>query len=174
MCQKCKKSIIRYFTEAEKINLITSLVYSKLYFAAQVWLIPNLKSCLKQKLYSQSGSSLKIINCNMSYRQLHKKFNRATPTIFGKYLTCINYYDVLMSKAPGIVFNSIQAVTTRDERNPNLTFVAINRLKCGLNLVHNRFRSVMGIIRKNWVPLSRQMFKVKCNENIITSMLSML
>ena len=180
--EKCVKSarkasqglmlLRHYFTEAEKINLLTSLVYSKLYFAAQVWLIPNLKSCLKQKLYSQSGSSLKIVNCNLSYKELHKKFKRATPAIFGKYLTCINYYDVLTSQAPRIVFNNVQAVTTREERNPSLTFVAINQIKCGLNLLHNRFRSVTGIIRKNWVPLSRQVFKLKCKENVINSMLT--
>jgi hypothetical protein len=94
-----------YFTEAEKINLITGLVYSKLYFAAQVWLLSNLKSCLKQKLYAQSGSALKFANCNLSYRELHKKFSHATPTIFGKYLTCINYHHLMTSKA--IVFNYI-------------------------------------------------------------------
>ena len=123
-------------------------------------------------MYSQSGSSLKIVNCNLSYKELHKKFKRATPAIFGKYLTCINYYDVLTSQAPRIVFNNVQAVTTREERNPRLTFVAINQIKCGLNLLHNRFRSVTGIIRKNWVPLSRQMFKLKCKENVINSMLT--
>ncbi len=52
----------KYFTETEEINLITGLVYSAVYLKLnQAWLIQNLKSCLKQKLYSQSGLTLKIV-----------------------------------------------------------------------------------------------------------------
>jgi hypothetical protein len=32
-----------YFTNKEMSKLITALVYSRLYYAAQVWLLPNLK-----------------------------------------------------------------------------------------------------------------------------------
>jgi len=42
------KTLRYYFTEIEMIKLITANVYSKLYYASMVWLLPNLKKiCLK-------------------------------------------------------------------------------------------------------------------------------
>ncbi len=72
------------------------------------------------------------------------------------------FYDVLMSEAPRIVFNNVQEVTTRNKRNPKLTFVATNRVKYGFNLLHNPFQSISAIVRKNWIPWSQQVFKAKC------------
>ncbi len=52
----------KYFTHKEMSKLITALVYSRLYYAAQVWLLPKLKKILMDRLYSQSGRSLKLID----------------------------------------------------------------------------------------------------------------
>ena len=79
-----------------------------------------------------------------------------------------------MSEAPRIVFDSVHAVRTQDERNPKLTLVATNWVKCGFNLLYNSFCSISGIIRKDLIPLSRQVFKAKCRENVILSMLLLL
>jgi hypothetical protein len=63
-----------------------------------------------------------------------------------------------------MVFNSVHAVATQDERNSKLTFVATNWVKCGFNLLHDSFRSISEIVRKDWIPLSQQVFKAKCKE----------
>ena len=68
----------------------------------------------------------------------------------------------LQDRILGDCFYNLQGVTTLDERNPKLTYVAINQGKCVLSLPLNHFRSITGIIRKNWIPLSRQKFTVKC------------
>ena len=41
----------KYFSNGEMSKLITALVYSRLYYAAQVWLLPNLKKRLMDRLY---------------------------------------------------------------------------------------------------------------------------
>ncbi len=87
------KTLRKYFTESEMLQQVTSNVYSKLYYGSLVWLIPNLKEKLFSKLFSHSGQILKIINNNLSYVELHKKFVRATPRIFSLYQTAINFYN---------------------------------------------------------------------------------
>ncbi len=82
------------------------------------------------------------VNCNVSYRKLHEKLYHATPKILGKYLTWINCHGLMMSKAPKIVYNYIQTLTTQDEINPKLTFLSISQVKCGFNLLYNHFRSI--------------------------------
>jgi hypothetical protein len=88
----------KYFTEKERANLVTSLVFSKLYYGSEVWLLPNLKERHFSRLYSQSGRALKIINKELTFKELHKVYSRATPKIFSIYQTCICYYNLLKSQ----------------------------------------------------------------------------
>ncbi len=54
---------------------------------------------------------------------------------------------------------------------PKLTFISTKWVKCGFNLRHNRFCSISGMVRTDWTPLSQEVFKAKCKENIILSKL---
>jgi len=51
-----------YFTNTKKNNLVTSLVFSKMYYGIEIWLLTNLKERHFNRLYLQSGQSLKLIN----------------------------------------------------------------------------------------------------------------
>ena len=133
------RRIKNYFCEAEKNTLITSLVFSRMYYRSEIWLLPNLKERHFNRLYSQSGRSLKLINKEWSYHVLYVSFSRATPKIFSLYQTCINYYDLLHSQAQlEVEENNLQNVTLNDCRNKMLTFVRINRSRAGLNSIANR------------------------------------
>ena len=90
--------ISKYFTTAEKLTLLTSFFYSRLYYGSQIWLIPSLKHVLKTKLFSVSGSALKLLDKNLSFRELHNKFNRAAPTQFQKYTTAVSFYNLIKKK----------------------------------------------------------------------------
>ena len=92
--------INKYFTIPEKLTLLTSLFYSRLYYGSQIWLIPSLKRVLKTKLYSASGNALKLLERGMSFRELHKKYNRATPTQFQKYTTAVSFHDLVKNETP--------------------------------------------------------------------------
>jgi hypothetical protein len=146
-----------------------------MYYGSEIWLLPNLKERHFNRLYSQSGRSLKLINKEWSYRVLHVSFSRATPKIFSLYQTCINYYDLLHSQAQlEVEENNLQNVTLNNRRNRMLTFVRINRSRAGLNSIANRLRSVTNMLDKNWIHLSRDIFKSTCKKYIIQSQLRLL
>ena len=159
--------IKNHFLSNELLNLVTSYVYSRLYYAAQVWLLPTLKQSLQKRLFSQSGNSLKLLEKETSFTQLHKKFKRATPHIYSLYLTSINLYDLCSKETPLQEYINMQSVTLNNRRNEMLTFVRNNNYKVGLNRISNRFRSVSNMVNKAWVNKSRDCFKKLCKDNVI-------
>jgi hypothetical protein len=169
------KTIRRFFSEEEAIKLVTSMVFSRLYYASEAWLLPTLKERLFNKLHSQSGKILKIVDKDISYAQLHKKYNRATPRIFSLYQTCINYYKIIrmqgyMPDEKGKAFlNTMQSV-----RNHLLVFIRQNAYKCGLNNMSNRLRSVTNMIMKDWLLVEKNAFKTLCKKHIIQNQLLLL
>ena len=46
----------------ELLNLLTSNIYSILYYNSEIWHLPSLKPTLKQKLLSASARALKVYN----------------------------------------------------------------------------------------------------------------
>ena len=166
--------INKYFTLTERLTLITSFFYSRLYYGSQVWLIPSLKSILKTKLFSASGAALKLLDRDRSFKELHKKYNRATPTQFQKYTTAVSLYDLIKKEIPEDEWINLQFNIQNDRRNTRLSFQTNNRLKCGLNCLSNRFKSIKNEIDKQWIDMSRDVYKTKCKKRLITEKLLLL
>jgi hypothetical protein len=161
----------KYFTTPERLVLITSFFYSRLYYGSQVWLIPSLKRSLKSKLFSASGAALRLLDKDMSFKALHKKYNRATPTQFQKYTTAISLYDLVKKEIPEDEWINLQFNIQNDRRNMKLSFQANNKLKCGLNCLSNRFKSITNEIDKQWIDLTRDAYKTKCKKRLIVEKL---
>jgi hypothetical protein len=166
--------INKYFTTPERLVLITSFFYSRFYYGSQVWLIPSLKASLKSKLFSASGVALRLLDRDMSFRALHKKYNRATPSQFQKYTTEISLYDLIKNEKPEDEWINLQFNIKNDERNTKLSFHVNNRLKCGMNCLSNRFKSITNEIDKQWLDLTRDVFKMKCKKRLIIEKLLLL
>jgi hypothetical protein len=165
----------RFFNREETKKLVTSLVYSRLYYASEVWLLPTLKEELFKKLYSQSGKILKVVDKELSYTQLHKTLSRATPRIYSLYQTCVNYYNVMCDQGllPGVKESSILN-TMQASRNDALVFIRQNVYKCGLNIVSHRLRSVTCMIKKEWMLMDKAVFKAHCKKYVIQQQLLLL
>ena len=94
--------IKKYFSEIELKILLTSLFYSKFYYASEVWHTPFLKESLKHKLMSSSSQALrKTINISKpcSFTQIisnidvHVLSARAIPICFMHYKLCLLLFD---------------------------------------------------------------------------------
>ena len=168
------RTIRLFFTEKEMANIITSIYYSKLYYGAQVWLLPDLKERHYKRLYSESGRALKLIDRSLSHRQLHKQFCRATPRIYSLYLTSTLLHSYLSDEMFAEQKSDINTIVTNETRNRFLTFVRNNKFKCGLNCFRNRLRPLSNVIAKTWLHLSSSGFKLKAKINIIQYQLTLL
>jgi len=166
--------INKYFTTTERLTLLTAFFYSRLYYGSQIWLLPSLKGALKSRLFSASGAALKLLDKNLSFKELHKKYNRATPTQFQKYTTAVSLYDLIKKEIPEEDWINLQFNIQNDRRNTRLTFQANNKLKCGINCMSNRFKSITNEIDKQWVDMTRDVYKTKCKKRLITEKLILL
>ena len=78
--------------------------YSILYYNSEIWHLHSLKVNLNQKLLSSSAKAIKAcvkFNVNeISFNDLHKMYNRATPESFLLYKHAINLFELLNAKDP--------------------------------------------------------------------------
>ena len=137
-----------------------------------MWLLPTLKESLFKRMFLQSGQCLKILNLNVSYANLHKDYQRATPKLFSHYQTAVSYYEIVNEQVYQHEKNIVTNNTLSDRRNAFLTFGRSNKYCVGLNLLSNRLRAISGLISKTSVSYSKNMFKTYCKINIIQHGLS--
>ncbi len=128
--------------------------------------MPPLKK-LMDKLYSQSGRSLKLIDRHSTYKQLHCDYSRATPLLYSQYLTCILYYDMMRNELLLPEVESVIKNTLTDCRNKKIVFTTTNVCRIGLNIPSNRLRSVSNMIEKDWIELGKESFKLKAIIHVI-------
>jgi hypothetical protein len=132
---------------------------------------PQLNRTCKKRLFSQSGNSLKLIESELTFMQLHKKYNRATPYIYSPYMSTLNLFDLNHRRISLQEYDNLQHITTNDRRNVKLVFIWNNKYKIGLNRLSNRMHLVTNVVNKLWMNLSRECFKKVCKDNIIKQML---
>lgn len=158
------------FTIDEKLNIITSLFYSRLYYGADVWLIPSLGHCLKRKLASistqalriASGDYMKIFNSN----DLHQMFNRFTPVQWGHYCALLNLHKIFNNHVPESIWIELQVNSLPLTRANKTLFPPKNKLKVGLNSLTNRLSFVSTLVTNDQLNLSYGSFKV-LSKNIV-------
>ena len=148
--------------------MITSNVYSLLYYNSDIWHLPSLKVMLKQKLLSASAKALRVCWKNpshdISFEALHKMSKRATPKQMMRYklsLCLYRLYNITFNSKEFLRLNENQILTSRQ------TFFITgksNNLKIGLNCLSNCLFFLNKTIPLNWLKKSLCTFKVKCKE----------
>ena len=90
--------IRKFFSKRELLSLITSNVYSILYYNSEIWHLPSLKTTLKQSLLSASAKALRVCNRTndyyVSFNNLHATCDRATPEMICLYKTALSLFKL--------------------------------------------------------------------------------
>jgi hypothetical protein len=162
------RMIQRFFLTDELLQLLKTYCYPSLYYASNVWLTPSLNAKLKSKLFSTSGKILSIIKVT-SYKDLHKQYTRATPEMWQNYELAISLYDLNATKQPSSDWQLLQLNTLQNRRSTKLHFTSTNKLRCGLNILPNRFKTITNRIDANWLNLTKETYKQKCKKEFITT-----
>ena len=160
--------IQRYFKNDELLLLLKTYCYPSLYYASSVWLTPCLNANLKSKLFSTSGKILSIIK-TASFKNLHKEFTRGTPEMWQNYELSISLYDLIVTKVPLPDWQILQNNTLQNRRSNKAHFTSTNNLRCGLNVLPNRFKTITNRIETNWFTLTKESYKQKCKSEFITT-----
>ena len=165
-------SIIRnYFTNEEMLKLATAYFYSTLYYGAKVWLMSSLNHLLKKQLWRISSYMLKLVDGRtynrMSFECLHKKYKRATPSMWCKYVTALAMWEVTNRQVPEVIFLKLLHNTMHEERRQGILFTRSNQSKMGFNCLSNRLQVVSKTLKLNWQDLESEQFKKLCKKTFI-------
>ena len=152
----------KFFTQKELLSLITSI----LYYTAEIWHLPTLKTTLKQKLLSASakalGVSTKAIDYNQSFISLHAMCNRATPETFIQYKSALCLYKLYNKNYNPIEFAHLNFNQVLMRRQVHFKMLKSNIYKVGNNSLANRLYHINDQIPLTWLNASFSTFKVNC------------
>ena len=177
--QRCKKTlqaiklISTYFTIDEKLNIVTSIFYSRLYYGAEVWLIPALKAKLKNKILNISTQALRVVAEDYYHtfnsNELHILLKRFTPFQMMQYISLLNLYRIMNHNIPESIWIDLQFKYLPLTRSNKFILPPTNRLRIGLNSLSNRLSYTSTLVcnddlNKNYIAF--KCFAKKCVINL--------
>ena len=154
----------RYLDESEMKREPLACVYSKLYYREQIFLTPNLKGDLFNRLLSTSTNIVKtcysLRHWNLVPRaDLHLLSDILTPKQMSNYTAGLVLYDSLRGTY-GQKQRNLMINNTITEIRMNKTYIIPTNLrKSGLQLPENHLRKLSSIIPTDWFNMSRDWFK---------------
>ena len=176
---KCKKTlqaikiISPNFNIDEKLNIVTSLLYSKLYYGSDIWLIPTLNTTCKRKLLSISTQALRIVSNDylkiFNSNEVHLMLNRFTPAQWSIYSSLLCFYKIFNNHIPQPIWIELQFSSLARSRANKFYFPPKNNLRVGINSFSNRLNVISNLITTDNLNLSPQSFKVLI-KNIIKNL----
>ena len=89
------------------------------------------------------------------------------------YELAISLYDLNLTRLPSSDWQILQENTLQNRRSAKLHFTTSNNLRCGMNVLPNRLKTITNRIDANWLMLSRETYKQKCKKEFITTQLTM-
>ena len=166
------KLISRYFNTGELLQILTSNVFSILYYNSEVWHLPSLNQSLHKKLLTFSSTAIKMAfhypRYLISYNNLHKMAKRATPEMFCKYKLSLLLHKLYNDSFPAnewLHLNFDQIMTTRQH---NFEVSRNYNYRVGLNAMVNRLQTLNGQIPLTWLNKSFVQYKLECKKKFLS------
>ena len=166
------KIIRKYFNSSDLIKLITSNYFSILYYNSEVWQLHCLKQFDKKLLFTASSNALKLANHYrdpmLSYMNLHKKLNRATPEMYSDYKLAILLYKTYNEQQPESTWTCLNFSQTLMSRQIFFHTNKTNINKVGLNCLENRLNSLNDKIPLEWLNKPFIPFKLEIKKSFLS------
>ena len=163
--------ISKYFTIDERLNISTSLFYSKLYYGAEIWLLPTLSFALKKKLLNISTQAIRIVANDhlkiFNSNDLHTMFKRFTPNQWRIYSNLQIIYRIINFNAPQDIWIELQLNALPLSRANKTIFPPTNNRKVGNNSILNRLSYASNLVTNDDLNLSYDAFKVLVKKTVL-------
>ena len=166
------KIIRRYFNTDELLKILTSNYYSILYYNSEVWMLKNLKLSLQNDLLTASSNAIKLAlhypKHLISYNNLHRIANRATPKMYGLYKLSLLLYKTYNHQIPNEEWVQLNINQYFTSRQTNFMSNINNLHSIGSNALCNRFNQLNNKIDLTTLNLSIEGFKILCKKLFLT------
>ena len=160
------KLIRKYFTTKELVQLITSNFYSVLFYNSEIWHLNSLKQRDKAFLMTSSSYALKIATHFkfpfLSYKNLHRITNRATPQMYCNYKLSLSLYKTFNNQFPNSEWIHLNVNQMNMSRQTKFHVTRTNSRMIGMNALCNRFYYLNDKIPLEWLNKSFFAYKIEC------------
>ena len=166
------KMIKKYLITSEIKVLLTSNYFSKLYYGSEIWQIPKLNVNSKKQLLSASANAMKLCerhyNPEISYVDLHKKYERALPNDFCMYRHCLMLFKIFNYMIPEYDWLdlNIQMINTRRQKFFEVQNHSV--YKVGNNILSNRLSCLNKKIELDMLNLPFNSYKILCKKMFLS------
>jgi hypothetical protein len=134
--------------------LLQITFYSILFYNSEIWYLPNLNVNPKHALFVASANCLKMClsypNQMISYQNLDKITNKATPVMLAQYIFTLSLYKVFNDKSPLNEWPHLNFIQINITRQTSFIISEANKLKLGMKCLSNRFNHLNGKIHPLW------------------------
>lgn len=165
------RHISKYIPQDKMMSLATSFAYSRLYYGAEVWLIPSLIKTQWTRLMSTSTNiiktSLRLYDWKVPYKDLHEIGGRGTPNAMCKYFTAAALYDTLATSSPPELANLASNSLRLHHRSDRLYTTKRFLSRIGSNSLASRIDNVIREIPASWFHLERNPFKSRIKSKFL-------
>jgi len=169
------KMLKQFFNLDELLILATSLFYSKMYYAAEVWLSKTLTVKLQTKLMSLSAKILKTISgirCDqtdgVSFYDLHKRLNRATPTMMTPYIQATSLHRIISNGIPECIYLDLLTHHVDSRRHYKPAFMKTNITRVGENIFRNRIQFTTNRLSYDITKMSYNQLKINAKKDFLS------
>ncbi len=85
----------------------------------------------------------------------------------------ISLYNLTATKLPLIDWQLLHGNILHNRRSTKLHFTSTNKLRCGLNILPNRFKTITNRIDASWLTLTKETYRQNCKKEFITTPLQL-
>ena len=167
------KRIAKYFNKEERLMLLTSLFYSKLYYGSEVWHLPERTTTQNKMIKFASANALRIttneITIYHTHTEIHQMTNRALPDQMIQYKHALMMYHLLRKCTPDNEFMFLNFQANLNQRLQYHNFLKIQNYNVGNNILLNRLCSLNNKINISLTNGSYLTYKLKCKEIFLKS-----
>ena len=164
--------IKRFFSTTELLQLITSNLFSVLYYNSEIWHLHSLKSNLKKMLLSASARAVKICvkfkTDHLSFIRIHSMYNRATPEKFLLYKHALTLFKLINTNDYTMEWAALNFNQILTSRQTTFKATSNHRKRVGLNALANRVFILNDKIPLKWFGLSLNSFKIHCKKEFLS------
>lgn len=165
-CYRLRK-LKRFFNTEEILGLLTTFVYSKMFYGSTIWLNPYINKSDRKRLMSISTYVIKnAFNLKdwylISNKDIHELANRATPNMMSNYSSAVAFRSIMLNNVPQEIAKNIAASTITNVRSEKFYIQDRSIKRVGLNAFENRLKFVTNKLPLNWSSLSETSFKKLC------------
>jgi len=166
-CQKILhglKILRKYFTKDSFSQVMTSFLFTKLFYAIKIWPYHLLSFECKRKLDSFYFNCCRIIvkdyDRTMSRNSINIMIKRATPMEYSNYCTARTVIKN-MSNVNSPLFEICKSNSYQTQRKPGQYFFFDNsRNKIGKNSINNRITEQFKSINFQWLNMSENQIRI--------------